>query len=236
MKKLIFLLLLVFFFMPIHSQEAENEYNDAHDFEKAENFISFIHSLDFVGQMEPGMYFNMESTLVSAPSPVIFPLTIGILWPNYTVFAIQPSLSFFVMEHLWYNGRALPAEIENRTTTTMSFLLTLPLVFSLYFPKSRIQLLPGISLLGRVGLLSNGVKPQDKGFSGTAKQDSELINGWFWNDMNYMYLSAGFSWLINLQGNLKAGPVLNLYIPINMISSGTGLQDAIISAGLKFSL
>ena len=77
------------------------------------------YSADFVLQFEPGIYLNTESVLVSAPSPIVYPISVGFIWPDSTVFSVQPTVSFFMMQHLYYDDKALPAEIENRTTTTL---------------------------------------------------------------------------------------------------------------------
>lgn len=236
-KKLILILtLLILSSSFAFSQEDDTE----HNFTKAEGFADFIHSLDFVIQTEPGVYLNLESTLVSAPSPILYPLTIGIIWPNYTRFAVQPTLSFFSTEWLWYENKALPAEIENRTATSLSFLLNVPLVVSLYFKKSKLQIMPGISFLAQFGFLSNGVKASDSGYSGSAAGDVELINKYFWDNLNFLYISTGFSWLFNMYATenswVKIGPVINIQIPLRYLTEGTNLQGALISAGLKLSL
>lgn len=237
-KRFILTVIFIVLITPVFAQTeiTEQEEDTSHEFVQAENFISFIHSMDFIIQMEPGVYLNMESKLISAPSPIIYPLTIGILWPNYTKIAVQPTLSFYSMEYLWYDEMALPAEIENRTVSSLSFMITIPVVFSLYFKTSRLQIMPGFSILARFGLLSNNVNPEDSGYSGSAESDKDLINEWFWKDMHFLYLTAGASWLFNISGNLKAGPVINISIPFSMITAGEGLQNTCISAGLKLSL
>lgn len=237
MKKIILIFTILFSLVAgIYAQESDVSFDDEHEFTKAEDFFEFIHSLDFIIQTEPGVYLNPESKLVSAPSPMIYPLTIGIIWPNYTVFSVQPTLSFFAMDYLLYENKVLPAEIENRTSTALSFLFNLPLVVSLYFPHSRLQFMPGVSLMARFGFLANNVNEQDYGFSGSAGEDIQKINQWFWSDMHYLYLSFGFSWLFDVYRTMKAGPVVNAYIPMSFIANGEGLQGTIFSAGLKISL
>ena len=176
-------------------------------------FLSFAYaqeepapqSFDVVLQFEPALYLNTESTLVSAPSPIVYPITLGILWPNEARFSIQPTLSFFLMYHLMYNNRALPAEIENRTTTTLSFMLNIPVMYSIYLKKSRFQFNAGVAMLIRFGFLSLGVKDSDYGWTGSAAGDVSAINAWFWNDMRWLYLSIGTSWLYNLTRSLERG-------------------------------
>jgi hypothetical protein len=190
-------------------------------------------AFDFVLQFEPALYLNTESTLVSAPSPIVYPISIGFLWPAYSKLAIQPSLSFFMMNHLLYVDKALPAEIENRTTTTLSFMLNIPAVFSFFLTNSRFQVGFGPAFLMRFGLLSPGVKEGDSGWTGSAGQDVSDINSYFWKDLHWFYTSLGGSWLYNLTPQLRAGPTINVYIPVGSLISDHDAQAMIISAGIK---
>ena len=81
------------------------------------------------------------------------------------------------MHHLFYNNMALPAEIENRTTTTLSFMVNIPLVFSIFLAKSRFQIYGGPGMLIRFGLLSPGVKDSDTGWTGSAGGDVAYKKG-----------------------------------------------------------
>lgn len=247
MKKIFFLILFCLFSFPFFAQESAEEVVEENspeidikgeEYHEAESFLEFIHSLDFIMQFEPGMYMNFHKNdengqLVSAPSPIIYPLTIGILWPNYTFVAVQPSLSFFMMEHLYYNGMALPAEIENRTTTTLSFMLNIPIVFSLYIKESRIQLSGGIGGLLQFGLRSAGVSENDYGYSGSAGRDVELINQYFWNNANWLYLTTGASWLYSVNSQLRFGPTFNAYFPIGTLFGNKDMQGLMLSVGVK---
>ena len=192
--------------------------------------------LDITAEFSPAVYINPESTLVSAPSPIIYPVSVGVLWPNNATFAVQPTLSFFTMYHLWYDGQALPAEIENRTSQTISLLLNVPAVFSL-FPneKSRFQFFGGLAFLMRFGTLANGVKESDSGYTGTASGDMDEINSYFWSNARFLYLSLGGSWLYDLVPHLRLGPVLYTYLPLGSFFSGEGAQGMIVSLGLKLS-
>ena len=195
--------------------------------------FAFAEPADFVMQFEPAFYLNTESTLVSAPSPIVYPITIGFLWPERSQFAVQPTVSFFMMQHLLYEDKALPAEIENRTTTTLSFLVNIPAVFSVFLESSQFQFSAGPGILMRFGLLSPGVKEGDSGWSGSAGSDAELINDYFWNDMRWLYATVGGSWLYNLTPQLRAGPTLNAYIPVGGLIKDQSAQAMIISAGIK---
>lgn len=188
---------------------------------------------DFVLQFEPGFYINTASTLISAPSPIIYPISVGFLWPEHSVIAIQPSISFFMMNHLLYEDMALPAEIENRTTTTLSFMLNIPAVYSIYLSNSNFQLTAGLGVFMRFGILSPGVKEGDSGWSGSAGSDVKMINSYFWGNMRWLYLTVGGSWLYNLTPQLRAGPTINAYIPVGGLISDGSAQAMIISAGIK---
>ena len=236
MKKIIFFVTLFIFSMTAFAQESENIKFLGNKFTKPQNFSEFINLLDFEIEAGPGMYINTESKTVSAPSPIIYPVTMGFLWPNNTFLAVQPSMSFFMMNHLWYNNKALPAEIENRTSTTLSFMFTIPAVISIYMGKTRLQLMPGISILTRFAFLANNINADDSGFSGSAASDIANINGWFWNNARFFYLSSGVSFLYNIYNDIKIGPVINLHIPLVPLVTGEGLQGTIISIGMKISL
>lgn len=213
------------------------------EFEQAESFGEFIHSLDFCFDIGPAMYINAKSKLlnpdgyrVSGPSPVFDPVTIGVLWPNYTFISMEPSVSYFSMYYLWYDGMALPAEIENRTASTLSFMFNIPAVFQLYLSKVRFQIYAGLGVLARFGILAGGVKESDYGYTGSAGGDLKEINNWFWKNGRFLYISTGFSCLFNLYGNVKAGPVCKIYIPVSVFSKNDGFQGTIIDFGLKISL
>lgn len=236
MKKFLLSLSLIFFSFCLFAQSDNDFFEEKQSFTQSANFLEFINSLDLVIQMEPGMYMNTASKLVSAPSPVIYPISIGILWPNYTYLAMQPTVSFFMMNHLWYDDMALPAEIENRTGTTLNFMISFPAVLSFHTKKSRLQIMPGFSILARYSLLANNVAADDSGYSGSAGDDISEINKWFWKNGNFFYLTGGAAWIFNFHNNAKAGPVFNLYIPIGSIINKDGINGLIVTTGLKISL
>lgn len=248
MKKLLFLFALCLISLPVFTQESsveeqtpaiEEEVNiKGSEYQSAETFLDFIHSLDFVLQFEPGMYMNFHKTnsegkLISAPSPLIYPVTIGILWPNYTFIAVQPSISFFTMQYLYYDGMALPAEIENRTASSLSFMVNIPVVFTLFMRNSRLQLSGGLGILLQFGLRSTNVGKDDYGYSGSAESDVELINKYFWNNMHWLYLTTSASWLYNVTSQLRFGPTASINIPIGALMGDQDMQGLMLSVGLK---
>ena len=217
-KSLFLIIISLFFLMDLNAQEEETASPSA---------------WDFVMQFEPGFYLNTASPLISAPSPIVYPISIGFLWPAHAKLAVQPAISFFMMQHLFYEDMALPAEIENRTTTTLSFMLNIPAVYSIYLQNSNFQLTAGLGVFMRFGLLSPGVKAEDSGWSGTAGSDVEKINNYFWGNMRWLYGTAGVNWLYNLTPQLRAGPTINVYIPAGGLISDKSAQGMIISAGIK---
>ena len=224
MKKILLIFTVLFSLIPLFAQEADEE---------APKGFFEQYPLDFVMQFEPGIHINTASKLESAPSPIIYPISVGVLWPADSMIAVQPVISFFMMNHLYYEDKALPAEIENRTTTTLSFMLNIPAVYSIYLEQSRFQITAGLGVFMRFGLLSPGVKDSDSGWTGTAGGDVKKINEWFWKNARWLYLTVGGSWLYNLTPQLKAGPVINCYIPVGGLIKDHNVQGMMISAGIK---
>lgn len=247
MKKIFFLIFTSLLFLTsLTADEAENPATSADNSQELISEANIIDSpaetaetaeksfpADFVLQFEPGIYINSESSLVSAPSPIIYPISIGFLLPEKSWIAVQPTISFFMMNHLFYQDMALPAEIENRTTTTLGFMLNIPAVFSFYLENSSFQLNCGLGAFMRFGLLAAGVKDTDSGWTGSAGTDAEKINNYFWEKMRWLYLTAGGSWLYNLTPQLRAGPTINVYLPVGGLISDQSAQAMIISAGIK---
>lgn len=226
-KKIFVLISLILFFSTVSLYSQEEEPVKA----------SFLSQLSFVMDFSPSLYLNPESSRVSAPSPLLYPVSLGALIFKDSKIAFQPQLSFFMMYHLWYDGMALPAEIENRTSQTMCFLLDLPALYQIFASeKSRFQLQAGLALLMRFGLLAGGVKESDSGYSGSAGSDMDKINSWFWQNGRFFYLSFGASWLYTFTEHLKAGPVMKLYLPVGSFISGEGAQALIFSLGLKLCI
>ena len=231
MKRFLIILAAVLFISAVYAQEADLQ--DEASLDSTQQELSTSRPFDFILQFEPTLYLNTESKLVSAPSPVVYPISIGFLWPNYAKIAVQPTLSFFMMHHLLYEGKAVPAEIENRTTTTISFMLNVPVVYSFFLSTSRFQVWAGPGFLLRFGLLSPGVKETDSGWTGTAGEDVSAINSWFLNDLRWFYFTAGGSWLYNLTTNLRAGPVTQISIPVGGLIKDQNAQGMLISLGIK---
>jgi len=237
------LILTAFLSGPVFAQEADDLQTEAEgaienppeaEIQNDEVPEGFIHTLDFIMEFEASLYLNPEyKELNSAPSPINFQPSIGLLWPNYSVIAVQPTLSFFYMNHLWYEDRALPAEIENRTSTTLSFLLQIPAVFTIFLKDSRFQFSLGPAIMLRFAYLAHGVSATDTGYTGSAASDISKMNSWFWSDGRWFYLSAGANWLYHITSQLRAGPTITANIPVGGLISDHSLQGLTISTGIK---
>ena len=183
MKRL--LLITVFFLFctssALFAQESERDYVDEQNMtvSEVEELIqsqSFINKIDFVFGVEPAVSINTHSKIgnkfVSAPSPMYFPVYIGLSYPNYTAISFQPSLRFFMSYHLVYDDMVLPAEIENRTGLTFNFLVNLPVVFKLnYRNKYSWSVIAGLAGLIRFATVPFNVEPDAPGTTGTVKSD-----------------------------------------------------------------
>ena len=233
MKKLLLITINLLFLTGLFAQEAAADTVVENEVQASETSDTQSKTAKFVMQFEPGFYINTASTLISAPSPIVYPITLGFIWPEETNIAIQPTVSFFMMQHLYYDDMALPAEIENRTTTTLSFMLNIPAVYSVFMENSRFQFSAGAGIFMRFGLLSPGVEESDSGWTGSAGEDAARINEYFWGNMRWLYLTAGAGWLYNLTPQLRAGPTLNFYLPVGGLISDKTVQGMIISAGIK---
>ena len=205
-------------------------------FTATKNFKNFVSQLDFVLNLQTAVYLNTESKLVSAPSPILYPITVGVLWPNYTFLSVQPSISFFMMNSLWYNEKALPAEIENRTATSYCLFINIPIVFSLYLKQSRVQLSGGAGILLPITTLASGVKSTDSGTSGSAASDVSKIQKYYFSNARFFYITTEFSWLFDVTSKLKVGPVINFHIPVGSIINKEGFARFMGQAGVKISL
>ena len=192
-------------------------------------------SLDFTVSFEPTLIVNTDNPKNSAPSPVVYPFSFGIVVPSYNFISFQPRLSFFTNYYLWNDKGAYPAEIENRTATAFSFLLDLPVGFVLFKnEKHLVDLGTGPAFLIRFATLSHDVSENDAGYNGnTASKDVEKINEWFWNDANFLFYEVYADYLYSFTEKIKAGPEVRFYLPLGSLFSGDGLNAAMLGIGIK---
>ncbi|MBP3708896.1 MAG: hypothetical protein J6I73_00590 [Treponema sp.] len=223
-------------------QEADDALHAAQmqeDAREAESGKKSNRRIDFMIVLGPAFLFNKEAKTESAPSPVVFPVTFGVSFPNNTFVSFQPRLSFFVNYYLWSNSAqiALPAEVENRTATSLSFLVTLPAVFSFHVSRnSALEVQAGLSALMRFAILAHGVSAGDSGASGNAGSDVKHINKWFWGGARWLYIDTGLAWLYQFSSGTKIGPEARFYFPLGSLFTGRGVDAFIASAGIKVVL
>ncbi len=244
MKKLIiFTAAILLFATRAFTQEtSERDYVDEKDMSvtEVEELIQskgLIHRLDFVFGIEPTVSINThkknsQGKFISAPSPVSIPVYIGLSIPNYTPVSFQPSLRFFTGYNLVYDNMVLPAEVENRTGQTLSFLLNLPVVFKLnYKDRCSWSILAGVAGLFRYAVLPSNIKGSAPGFTGTVQSDIDFMNSWYYKNLRFLYLSAGIDWLF-YYGTTKYGPELSVFFPISTFSDKS-IDGLMIGVGIK---
>lgn len=228
-KSFLIFLFLLFFSSSIFAQNGnEKVEEDKNPF----NQPFFEQAAVFAG-VTPTIYIVSEDNL-SAPSPIVFPVYIGFAWPKDYFISFQPSLKIFTNYYFVNDGKVLPAEIENRTAYTFSFLLNIPVVFKVnLWDKANITASVGIALLIRFGFLASGVDENDYGYSGTAAGDISLINSGFYEGGKFVYMSTSADWMFNMGNGMQLGPEVSFYIPVVTLLSDFSLNGTMISVGIK---
>lgn len=191
----------------------------------------------WIFDMGPIMTVNTESRAKSAPSPIAFSCGMGVKLFTDQKISFTPEISFFTNYYLWDGKNALPAEVENRTATVLSFLIDLPAVYNIETGKDySFEAGAGLAFLARYGLLSHGVKSSDPGVSGDAKGDVEKINGWLMSDMRFLFPELTGAWNYKISERLQAGLAMRIYFPLGSLINGRGLDAMMIrvSARLLF--
>lgn len=235
-------LFLAFGSSVFYAQESERDYVDEQNMTvtEVEELIqsqSLINRLDFVFGLAPLLSINThtksaDGKFISAPSPISFPVYIGLSIPNYTALSFQPSLRFYMSYTLVYGNMVLPAEIENRSGLTFNFLLNLPVVFKLnYRDKYSWSVLAGLAGLFRFATLPANVQASDPGFTGSAKSDVDYMNSWFYKNARFLYLSAAIDWMF-YYGKTKYGPEFSLFFPFAAFADKS-LDGLMIGLGIK---
>ncbi len=241
-KKRIAALLLAAIFITVQAfaQNAGTPANTAADEQTADKTETATESakkkLDFhwIFTMGPVLIVNTESYTKSAPSPIAFSCGLGMKLMPDNFYSYEPRISFFTNYYLWDGENALPAEVENRTATAISFLIDLPVVFN--FKKSELHSFEagaGLALLARYGILSNGVSSSDSGASGDAGGDVNEINSWFWSGMHYLFPEITGAWNFKVNEKLKAGLETHIYFPLGSLTNGRGLDAMMVTVAAR---
>ncbi len=190
--------------------------------------------IDWIAGFAPAVIFNIDDSNKSAPSPIVYPFGFGISVYADKFISFQPRLSFFTNYYLYNDGTAKPAEIENRTATTFSFLIELPAVFTFDLKHTHfLELGSGAGILARFAILSSGVDDSEEGESGTVSDDLLVINKSFWENANFLYIENSFAYLFRLNEKIKIGPEIRLYIPCGSLFTKGSMNGGMFSAGIK---
>lgn len=222
----------------IFSQEIDLVGSSGEEIKKEENLEEIKkdkkYSIGWNLGFNPILILNTSDVKQSAPSPIVYPFSLGVILPVKNFISIQPTLSVFTNYLLWNDDSAYPAEIENRTATAFNFLIDIPAVFNMTPAiKHFIGVGIGLSLLCRFAKLSNGVSSGDSGTSGTASDDVSEINKWFWKDLNFLFINTSFTYFFSFSEKIKAGPEVKFYLPCGSLISGRGMNNAMFSLGIK---
>lgn len=235
-RKLIFIFFIFLIKTFCFSQENINSNTEDKSTTEITNPFSqpFFSVTDFFFGLTPSVYLNTHSQTTSAPSPIFFPIYAGFNWPNNYFFSFQPSIKIWYGYFYINQGEVLPAEIENRTAVSLSFLLNVPIIFKAdFWEKSDIKISAGLAFLIRFALLAPNINEFDSGYYGSAKDDVSKINSWFYENARFLYLSLGADWMFKITDVIQLGPEIGIYIPIGSIFSSWTVDGLIISAGVK---
>lgn len=188
--------------------------------------------------LEPTFIPNNAPAETTMPFAFTVPVTVGVFWKNNFFISVEPNLSFSMNYYIWDqdSGMAYYAEVENRTALALSFLVEIPLIFTINVSrKSSLKLSAGVAANLRFGFLAMGVGENEWGTSGTAKGDVEKINEWFWKDAHFMNFGFGLAWMFDVGGAenpIEVGPEVKFRMPM----SNSTPNPFMLSVGLKVIL
>lgn len=164
-----------------------------------------------------------------------FELGAGYTFGFAKIFGFEPHLTAFFQYFSWDNDlkEAFVTGPENRTSSTITFLLDLPVITTIKGEKSKFEAGIGVGILSRINFLARGVSEKDWGSDETAGKDVKHITEWLWNPLNFIYPEALLSYTYKLENGRQVGFVARFYIPLTIYR---GFKDSIISVGFKFTL
>lgn len=181
---------------------------------------------------------NLADKTQSAPSPINFTIGGGAKIKITELISLEPMLDFYSMYYLFYDGRALPAEVEHRTSSVLCFLLDVPVGFNFYLGNSKNANLScglGLAFLLRFSFLANGVKSNDEGFLGSAKSDDDEIKKYFWQKARFIYPEIFAAFDYKISEKLSAGIIAKFYLPVTSLFEGHGFDSSIFSISTRFT-
>lgn len=188
---------------------------------------SFGRSFDFTFTCPTSLFVNTGDKKVSAPSPIYFNPGFGVTWPKEKALAVEPALNLSFGYFLFNEGRALPAEIENREASVLSLLLNIPAVFTFPIKSTKLRVNAGGAILMRFAWNSN---------AGADASNVDEIKKYLWGKARFLYISGGADWMLPVSSASRFGPFINFFLPVGSIFAGEGLNGMILQAGLKLSI
>ncbi len=178
--------------------------------------------------------------LDSAPSPLVG--IIGVEYRHYMKpnLYFAPSASLFLLEYLWADGMALPAEIENRTAIVPSILLDGSFLYTFERDRFLISFGGGPAILLRYAFLDPSVDEDAVAYTGDVPAGEQVgrINGYLWGSLRWFYPMLQASAKYRLENEWGAGLSLRIGLPIFNIWSDAhvSLADSLlIIAALTFT-
>ncbi len=162
----------------------------------------------------------------SAPSPINFSIGGGAQISLLDFLSITPHLSFFGNYYLWENGQAYPAEIEHRSAYVPSFILDIPATYDLKTENSIFRIGLGASFLMRFAVLATSVPT-------TVQVDIDNMNKWFWQNAEFFYPSAQFSWDYFLDNGMALGLGLKAYVPVGSLIKAQGINNGMATITVR---
>lgn len=156
--------------------------------------------------------------LLSAPSPLTGFFGAAYRYPISPRAAFAPSLSVFTVRYLWdeSTGRALPAEIENRTALVPTILLDFPVLWTVPADRFLFSLGGGLAIAVRYGFLDSGVNPDEIRAYETLTAAGQVaeVNKYLWGSCRWLYPTAQAGVRYQLDTGWGAGFVVRAGIPV----------------------
>ncbi len=229
LKKIFFLLCFLVFSCFLYSQDTDTE-DKSVDGEQ-ENIQSELIEENNVKPSNFGFYFGPELLLSKTNRPndpsMAVSTNFGIEYEYSPIkyLSIIPSFDFSIFHYAFLfnsliskdfnNGRAYICELESRTALTMSFLLDVPVMFTLNVEPWILNFGGGLAFFLRGGFLEPGVKADELNtYNITSKKEVSYINKYFWQNARFLYPSLGFKLEYIFDSGWKTGFKFKSFIPI----------------------
>lgn len=227
------------------NQNGDEEHNTKSSLATGQTFLNFMSTyfqpivsntnLFFTG----GLVYTL-STGDKTISPINSSLGIGYSFHLLPFLLFQPRLTGWGQYYLWDNAAqyAYPAEVENRTSTTIGVLTDFPFVMTVGTKKNMMELGLGAAVLARYSFLANAVSADDLNSDGstTAEEDVHAINEWCWDSVRWLYPETFISYIHLLSNGWRLGLETRFYLPLGSLISNHGMDGMMLSVSLRLVL